>query len=43
MGGAWSNSNVGGVVQTTDLGYAANSTDSGNYVDCYDVNGGCTP
>lgn len=41
IGGAWSNHNIGGTVTVSGTGYAANSTGSGNYEDCYDVNGGC--
>lgn len=43
LGGAWSNHNLGGTVTVSGSGYAANSTGSGSYEDCYDVNGGCTP
>ncbi len=40
-GGAWSNHNIGGTATMIGVGYAANSSDTGNYDDCYDVNGGC--
>ena len=37
IGGAWSNHNLGGTVTTSGVGYAANSTGSGNFLDYYDV------
>ena len=43
LGGAWSNHNIGGTVTVTGSGYAGNTTGTGQYEDCYDVNGSCTP
>lgn len=38
IGGGWSNHNIGGTVTMTGVGYAANDTGSGHYLDFYDVN-----
>lgn len=41
IGGGWSNHNVGGTVTLDGVGYAANTTGSGDYEDCYDYSGSC--
>ncbi len=41
LGGAWSNHNVEGTVSEDGVGYAGNSSGSGTFEDCYDVNGTC--
>lgn len=42
IGGGWSNHNLGGTVTLSGVGYANNDSGSGNFPDCYDVNGGCS-
>lgn len=39
LGGGWSNHNCGGTVSTSNVGYAANTTGSGQFLDFYDA--GC--
>lgn len=41
IGGGWSNHNLGGTVNTSNVVYYGNVTDTNQYVDCYDVNGPC--
>ncbi|MCA9693962.1 MAG: hypothetical protein KC636_30530 [Myxococcales bacterium] len=41
VGGGWSNHNTAGTVTAGAVTYANNSAGSGDYEDCYDVNGGC--